>query len=113
MLGAADKVGPLERRLMVEPEAPVRRHAIGHRRALGPALIDRREAAREQELAPDLQLLGRFVPGIEAPRRLQFFELGLVKRKARRLPPLAAAVDTHPRAWKKAQVGTDGYEQLR
>src|SRR3546814_14325264 len=96
MLGAADKVGPLDRRLMVEPEAPVRRHAIGHRRALGPALIDRREAAREQALAPDLQLLGRFVTGIAAPRRLQFFELGLVKRKAPRPPLLALDCQPQP-----------------
>src|SRR3546814_8056524 len=66
MLRTADQVGPDDRRVMVEPETPVRCDARGHRRALRLALIDRGQPAREQDLAADLQLLGRLVTGIRS-----------------------------------------------
>src|SRR3546814_18061731 len=86
MLRTAEQVCPDDRRVMVEPETPVRCDARGHRRALRLALIDRGQPAREQDLAADLQLLGRLVTGIDAPRRLQPFELGFIEdRKSPRL----------------------------
>src|SRR3546814_3137086 len=69
------------------------------------ALIDRRQSAREQDLAPDVELLRRFVTGIDASGRLQFLELGLVQRKARRLAFLAVDVEAEP-----GQVGADAID---
>ena len=67
LLLAANEVGPHDRVHVIESEAPVRRPAFGRRgNPLGRALVDRRQAAAEQHLAPKLELLGRFVSGIDA-----------------------------------------------
>src|SRR3546814_16386400 len=105
MLRTADQVGPDDRRVMVEPETPVRCDARGHRRALRLALIDRGQPAREQDLAADLQLLGRLVTGIDAPRRLQPFELGFIEREQLRLP--RRAVDIEPQPPENRAAGRD------
>ena len=82
LLVAADEVVPLDRRVMVEAEAPVRGDALGHRRVGGLALIDRRQAAAEQDLAAQVELFGGFVAGVDAARRLEPVELALVEGEA-------------------------------
>ena len=56
----------------------MRRDAFRHRRIGGFALVNRRQAAPEQDLAAKIQFLGRFVAGIDPPGRLQPFELAFI-----------------------------------
>ena len=75
MLGPADQVVPLDRRVMVEPEAPVRPPPLRlepgavrvAQRERG-AVVDRRPAAAELHLALELQLLRRLIGRIGAAR---------------------------------------------
>ena len=68
---------------MVELEPPVRGDAVGHRRAFGLALKDRRKLATEQDLALDIELFGRLVTGIDPAIGTKFVELALVEVEAR------------------------------
>src|SRR4051812_6195939 len=52
---AANEIGPGDWPLVIETEAPMRCAAFGHPRAFGWALIDRRQAAPEQNLAAKLE----------------------------------------------------------
>jgi hypothetical protein len=81
-LRSADEVGPFDRRAMVEPEAPMWGDALGHRRVGGFPLIHGRQPASEQHLAAQVELLGRFVAGINSPRFTKPLELALVEGKA-------------------------------
>ena len=65
LLGAPDQVVPLDRPVMIEAEAPVRRPALGRRLLRVLALVDRRQAAAQQHLAAKLELLGRFITGVD------------------------------------------------
>ena len=85
MLHTANQISPFDGVAMIEPEAPVRRHALRNRRIGRLAFIHRRQSAREQDLAADVELFGGFVTGIDAPCRLGFVEIGLLQREPRRL----------------------------
>ena len=95
-LGATDQIGPFDRRVMIEPEAPVRRAALGRRRAAGLALVDRRKPAPEQHLAAEIELLWRFVTGIDASGGLQPFELAFVQIEPLRLAHHHVGIDPEP-----------------
>src|SRR3546814_12675152 len=80
----------------------VRRHAGGHRRPFRLALVNRRQPARQQYLAADIEFLGRLVTGIDARARLQPLEPGFIERKPPRLPHLAVDIEPEP-----CEVGAD------
>ena len=84
----------------------MRRDALGHRRIGGLALIDRRQAAPEQHLAAEVELLGRFVAGIDPPRRLEPLELALVEGEALRLADGGVGREAEP-----GQVGVDRLDE--
>ena len=81
---------------MVEPEAPVGRMALRHRRIGRFPLIHRRQPAPEQDLAPDLQLLGGLVAGIDSPGALEPLELALVEVEPLRLPDHLVGIEPQP-----------------
>ncbi len=78
-LRPSDEVGPFDRRIMIEAEAPVRRSAFGRSGIRGLALVNRWKSAPEQHLAPKLELLRRLVAAIDAPRSLQPLEFTLIE----------------------------------
>ena len=110
MLFAPDAVEPADRLVVIEQEAPVRRLA---RRLFGPmvglgqaqrgAVIDRRQAAPQQHLALEVQLLRALVAAIDPARRDQPLDFALVKGEAGRLALLAVRLQPQP-----GQVGADG-----
>ena len=95
-LFAANKVGEDDRRVMIEPEAPVRPDALGSGRAGGLALIDRRQPAAEQDLAAQIELLWRFIAGIDAPGVLQPLKLALIEVEPLRLADDQVGSEAHP-----------------
>ncbi len=103
MLVPAHSVLPFDRRIMVELEAPVGRDAFrGEIRMLGlgqlqcRAVVDRRQAAPEQHLALEFQLLRSLVGAVDASLRNQPLEILLVELEARRLPLLAVPCEPQP-----------------
>ena len=82
---AADEVGPGDRLVMIQLEPPMGRAPFGliggdlvrGQRQRG-AIIDRRQAAPQQDLAPQLQFLLRFIGGIDMAGGLQRLELLLI-----------------------------------
>ena len=93
---AADEVIPDDRRIMVEPEAPMRRAAFGHRSFGRLAFIDGRQAAPEQHLAAQLELVRRFVAGIDAAGVLQPLEFPFVEFEALGLADDSIGIEAHP-----------------
>ena len=103
MLMAADQVVPLDRRLMLELEPPVRPPSLGleprpvrlAQRERG-AVVDRRQASPELDLAPELELLRRLVGRIDPPRRVQSLQRGLVAAEPVRLAVLFVGIEPEP-----------------
>ena len=106
LLVAADEVVPLDRRGVVEAEAPVRGDAFGDGRVGGLALIDRRQAAAEQHLAAEVEFFGGFVAGVDAARRLQPLELALVEGEALGLADGGVGLEAEP-----GEVGVDRLDE--
>ncbi len=84
-LRAPNEVGPFDRPVVIEPEAPVSRAPLGRRFAGLLALVDRRQPAPEQHLAAKLELLGRLVAGVDAAGLAQPLELAFVQVESLRL----------------------------
>ena len=82
--------------VMIELESPVRRDAVRNWRTFGLALIDRRQAAAEQHLAPQLQLFRRLVAGIDPARLLQPLELALIDVEPLRLTDHGVRLEAEP-----------------
>jgi hypothetical protein len=93
---AADQVVPHDRRIVVEPEAPMRRSVVRNRGVVEFPFVDGRQAAAEQHLAANLQLLGGFVTGVNAARVLQPLELSLVQVEALGLADELVRSESHP-----------------
>ena len=113
LLGAADQVVPRDRRVMVEPEPPVRSHALRLQpRPLGIVqrqrrpVVDRRQPAPEQHLAPEVELLRALIGGIDAPRRDQPGKARLVEIEPLGLPHLGVGGQPEPR-----QVASDRVDE--
>ena len=106
LLVAADEVVPFDRRIVVEAEAPVRGDAVGDGRVGGLALVDRRQAAAEQDLAAQVEFFGGFVAGVDAARRLEPVELALVEGKALGLANDAVGGEAEP-----GEVGVDRVDE--
>ena len=106
---AADEVGPGDRLVMIQLEPPMGRAPFGLiggdlvrcQRQRG-AIIDRRQAATQQDLAPQLQFLLRFIGGIDMAGGLQRLELLLIQGEAIRLLFLRVPAQAKP-----LQVGAD------
>ena len=88
MLLAPDQVAPVDRRIVVELEAPVRADALPFQRRpllVGQAqcrtVVDRGQAAPGQDLPLEIKLFGGFVAGINLTSRAQFFKARFVKRE--------------------------------
>ena len=81
---------------MVEAEAPVRRPPFGGGLIGRLALIDRRKTAAEQDLAAKVELLWRFVAGIDSSSRLQTPELAFVELEPVRLSHYAVRLQAEP-----------------
>src|SRR5690606_4411942 len=114
VLMSADAIVPLDRFIVIEPEAPVRhdpRALLGRAFGLAQrecrAIVDRRQAAPEQDLAPEFQLLRRLVAGIYAPCRAQRPESRLIMREPRRLPLLAVPLQPEP-----CEIGANRVDEL-
>jgi hypothetical protein len=85
MLRPAHEVVPFDRPAMVELEAPVRPPAFRFQpcsfllvERQRRAVVDRRHAAAQLDLALEIQLLGGFVSRIGAAHRVEFLERCLV-----------------------------------
>ena len=103
MLCAANPVLPLDGLIAVEQEAPVRLFAcpglggvIGFGQAQGRAVIDRRQAATEQDLALEVQFLRGFIAAIDPARCDQPLEFTLIQIKTKRLPLFPIRRDAQP-----------------
>ena len=108
-LVAADQVGPGDRLVMVQLEAPVRRATLGfiggdlvRGQRQGGAVIDRRQAAPEQDLAAQVQFLARFIGGVDMAGCLERFEPRFIEGEAVGLFFLAVPMEAEP-----LQVGFD------
>ena len=103
MLWPADQVGPFDRRLMIKLEAPVWAAAfglepgpVGDCQRQSGAVINRRLAAAELDLALELQLLRRFPGRIDPARRAQPLERCFIGVEAGGLALLAVDIETEP-----------------
>ncbi len=90
MLAAADQIVPFDRRVMIEPEAPVRPpplrlepRPLGVAQRQRGAVVDRRPAAAEQDLALELELLRGLIGRIGAAGLAQPRERRLVAAEPR------------------------------
>ncbi len=105
---AADQVGPGNRRVMLEPEAPVRRAAFGRRRIGWRALVNRGQSASQEYLAAKFELLRRLEAGIDSPGRLEPLELALIQREA-----LGLAHDTVGREAEPVEIVANAQVERR
>ena len=76
---AAHQIVPFDRRCMIKPETPVRYSAFRDCCSFGWSLIDRGKAPAQQDLAPQLKFLWRFIAGIDAALRLQGIEVPFIE----------------------------------
>jgi len=102
-LGTADQIVPLDRGGMIEPETPVRADALGFEaRTIGigererGAIIDRRQAAAEQDLALEIELLLGLIGRIDAACGGQLGETAFVEIETLRLARLAIGDEAEP-----------------
>src|SRR5688500_10059151 len=103
MLAAADQIVPLDRPAVIEPEAPVRPAplrlepgAVTLVQLQRGAIVDRRLAAAELDLALEVELLRALISWIDASRLPQPLESGLVPTEARRLAMLLVRSEAEP-----------------
>ncbi len=104
---AADKIVPFDRRIMIEPEPPVGRDAVGRWGVIGFALVDRRQLAPEQDLALDIQLFRRFITGIDPAIGAQPLEFLAVNREPLGLADRRSGVEPEP-----VEIGNDRLDML-
>jgi hypothetical protein len=114
MSRAAHAVLPRDRAVVVEQEAPVRVFArsrplgmVGFGQGQGGAVVDRRQSAREQDLALEIEFLLRFIAAIDASRRDQAFERGFIDCEAGRLAFLGIVIEPEP-----GEIGVDRLDML-
>ena len=114
MLGAADPVGPFDWRRAVQQKAPVRALArrlagsmIGFGERQRGAVIDRRQAPAEQDLALQFQFLRGLVAAIDPSGGDQLLELGLVKIEPGRLALFPVPIEAQP-----FEIGLDRGDML-
>jgi hypothetical protein len=103
MLRSADQIVPRDRRIVVEPEAPVRPPTFGFEP--GPlgvaelqrgAIVDRRLAAAELDLALEVELLRGLVGRIDPAGGAQPLQRRIVTIEARALPMLLVGNQPEP-----------------
>ena len=111
-LGPANEIVPGDRRVMIEPEAPMRtaplrlqRAPLGRAQRQGGAIIDRGQAPPERDLALELQLLRRLPGRISAPRFGQPRQRRFIMVEARRLPLLTVRDEAKP-----GEIGANGLD---
>ena len=113
MLRPPHQIVPLDGRIMIELEAPVgsdarclfRRPIVGGQRQRG-AFIDRRQPARCEHLAADVQLFGGLVTGIDSACGDQPVERGFIEGEAAGLACLA--IGRHP---QPGEIGADAVDE--
>ncbi len=109
MLGPAHKVIPFDHRIMVEPEAPMRRDPVrlqcgtlGVGQLERGTVVDRRQTASSQDLALEIELLRTLIGRIDPPRRAQIVEASFVESEPVRLAYRVVGGEAEP-----GEIGVD------